>query len=157
MRLSPHFALSEFVSSQTAARRGIDNTPPPEVIERLTALCENVLEPVRAHFGRPVVISSGYRCPALNRAVGGAASSQHVKGEAADFEIPGISNVEVARWMERKLNYDQLILEFYTPGQPNSGWVHASWRPNFRNQELTARRVRRNGRLVTEYVPGIVA
>jgi len=157
MKLSPHCALSEFVSSQTAARRGIDNTPPADVIARLQLLCQHVLEPVRQRFGKPVVISSGYRSPALNRAVGGSATSQHVKGEAADFEIPGLSNVEVARWMERKLNYDQLILEFYTPGQPNSGWVHVSWRPNYRNEELTARRVRRGSRLVTEYVRGIVA
>lgn len=157
MQLSPNFHLSEFITSQAAARLGLKNNPGEAEIAALRLLCAKVLEPVRAHFGKPIVISSGYRSPAVNKAVGGAASSQHVKGEAADFEIPGVSNVEVARWMMAKLNYDQLILEFYTPGQPNSGWVHASYRSPYRNQELTARRVRKWGRLTTEYVPGIVA
>jgi hypothetical protein len=152
-QLSEHFHLSEFVSSQTAARRGIDNTPPAGAIVKLQALCRQVLEPVRVHFGRPIRISSGYRCPTLNKAIGGAASSQHVLGEAADFEIPGLSNVDVAQWMMKHLSYDQLILEFHTPGEPNSGWVHVSWRPNPRNEELTA--VRRGGR--TKYLTGLVA
>lgn len=157
MKLSPNFHLSEFVQSQTAARRGIKNQPGEAELTALRLLCAHVLEPVRLHFGKPVVISSGYRSPALNRAIGGAPSSQHVKGEAADFEIPGVSNVDVCRWMEANIHYDQLILEFYTPGQPNSGWVHVSYRQPYRNQELTARRVRKWGRLTTEYVPGIVA
>lgn len=156
-QLSEHFHLSEFTKSQTASRRGIDNAPGAWEIGNLRKLCQNVLEPVRAHFGRPVVISSGYRSPALNRAIGGSVKSQHCKGQAADFEIPGVSNVEVARWIHRNLNYDQLILEFYTPGQPNSGWVHVSWTAPYRNQELTARRVRKWGRWRTEYVQGIVA
>lgn len=155
-QLSPHFHLSEFVTSQTAERRGLDNTPPAWAIDNLRDLCLKVLEPVRVHFDRPVVISSGYRAPAVNRAVGGAASSQHCMGQAADIEVPGVSNVDLANWIWRKLNYDQLILEFYTPGQPSSGWVHVSWRVPWRNQELTARRVRRWGRLTTEYVQGIV-
>ena len=157
MNLSPNFHLSEFVKSQEASRRGIANKPGEAEIAALRLLCHKVLEPVRAHFGKPVVVSSGYRSPAVNRAIGGARNSQHVTGEAADFEIPGVSNVEVRRWMEANLNYDQPILEFYIPGQPNSGWVHVSYRQPFRNQELTARRVRKWGRLVTEYVPGIVA
>lgn len=157
MKLSPNFALSEFTKSQTASRRLIDNTPGRQEVDALRLLCVKVLEPVRAHFERPVVISSGYRSPALNRAIGGSRTSQHCKGEAADFEIPGISNVVVARWMHAYLNYDQLILEFYTPGQPNSGWVHVSYREPYRNMELTARRVRKWGRMRTEYVPGIVA
>jgi hypothetical protein len=157
MKLSPNFHLSEFTKSQAAVRRGLDNRPGEAELSALRLLCEKVLEPTRAHFGKPLLISSGYRSPAVNRAIGGARNSQHVKGEAADFEIPGVSNVEVCRWMEVNLNYDQLILEFYIPGQPNSGWVHVSYRQPYRNQELTARRVRKWGRLVTEYVPGIVA
>ena len=156
MKLSENFHLSEFVKSQTAARRGIKNDPGPDEIQALRLLCYRVLEPVRAHYGRPVVISSGYRSPALNRATGGAASSQHCKGEAADFEVPGISNVEVCRWMESKLNYDQLILEFIQPGVPHSGWVHVSYREPYRNMELTARRVKKWGRMTTQYLPGIV-
>ncbi|MAY20327.1 MAG: hypothetical protein CL955_06885 [Erythrobacteraceae bacterium] len=156
-QLSKHFALHEFTRSQTASRRDIDNRPGEAEIAALRLLCHKVLEPVREHFDRPVRISSGYRSPALNRAIGGSRTSQHCKGEAADFEIAGISNIEVCRWMEKHLNYDQLILEFYTPGQPNSGWVHVSYRQPYRNQELTARRVRRWGRMTTEYVGGIVA
>lgn len=147
--LSAHFSLAEFVKSQAATRKGIRNDPPQSAIAAMQVLCAQVLEPVRARFGRPVKISSGYRSPALNRAIGGVASSQHVKGEAADFEVPGVSNLEVAQWMMRRLNYDQLILEFYHPGQPNSGWVHVSYREPYRNQELTF-----DGR---RYLTGLVA
>lgn len=153
MQISEHFHLEEFLKSQTAARLGIPNKPGDAEIRKLQALCHNVLEPVRLHFARPIVISSGYRSPALNKAIGGSSTSQHSKGEAADFEIPGVPNLEVAQWMEKKLNYDQLILEFYTPGQPNSGWIHVSWRVPYRNQELTA--VKRGGKTV--YLPGLVA
>lgn len=153
-RLTPHFQLSEFTSSQTALRRGLDNTPPPEVIGNLKNLCEYVLEPVRKHFGAPVIISSGYRSPAVNRAVRGSASSQHCMGQAADFEIPGISNVDIAEWIRDWLTFDQLILEFYTPGVPDSGWVHVSWRMPLRRQALTAARLARGK---TQYFAGIVA
>lgn len=157
MKLSEHFHLSEFTTSQTAARRRIDNTPPPAVIRALTDLCVNVLEPVRRQFG-PVTVSSGYRSPALNRAVGGSASSQHMYGQAADIECPGVSNHELATWISRNTAFDQIILEFYTPGQPNSGWVHVSWRATGRRgQLLTAARVKRLGRFKTEYLPGLRA
>lgn len=150
--LSRSFHLSEFVKSDTALRLGLDNTPGPREIEALRLLCVHVLQPVRDYFARPVIMSSGYRGPALNRAVRGSPTSQHCKGEAGDFEIPGLSNYEVARWMERNLNYDQLILEFYTRGQPNSGWIHASYRAGrLRNQELTA--VSTGGKVV--YLPGL--
>lgn len=154
MKLSPNFYLSEFTKSQTASRRGIDNDPDAEQIKKLRKLCEEVLEPVRAHFKRPVIISSGFRSYMLNKAIGGSQTSQHSHGEAADFEIPGVPNYEVARWMEKNLNYDQLILEFYTPGQPNSGWIHVSYREGrLRNQELTA--VRQGRRTV--YLSGLRA
>ncbi len=156
MRLSEHFMLSEFTKSQTASRLGLDNTPSDQEIIRMQALCHHVLEPVRNHFMRPVVLSSGFRSDPVNRAIGGSRTSQHRLGEAGDFEIPGLSNVEVAQWMHRHLNYDQLILEFYTPGDPNSGWIHVSWRPNYRNQELTARRERRWGRWKTVYYAGLL-
>lgn len=157
MKLSEHFHLSEFTTSQTAARRRIDNTPPPAVIRALTDLCVNVLEPVRRQFG-PVTVSSGYRSPALNRAVGGSATSQHMYGMAADIECPGVSNHELATWISRNTAFDQIILEFYTPGQPNSGWVHVSWKPTGRRgQLLTAARVKRLGRFTTQYLPGLRA
>jgi len=152
MNLSPHFTLEEMIKSQSGDRAGIDNLPPPACREALRALCVNVLEPIRERFG-PVVITSGYRGPELNRMVGGAASSQHCSGEAADIEVPGMSNGDLARWIEKHLEYDQLILECYKPGIPSSGWVHVSYKahtPN-RKQELTATVV--NGKMV--YTPGI--
>lgn len=155
MKLSEHFNLSEFQVSETAARRGIDMTVPPELIPRLVAWCENIGEPVRRHFG-PVVLSSGYRPPKLNRIIGGSDSSQHTLAEAGDFEVPGVSNVAVAQWIARNCKFDQLILEFVTQGVPHSGWVHASYRAGKnRMQTLTARRVRKLGVMRTVYLPGL--
>ena len=159
VRLSPHFTLSELTVSQEASRRGWSNTPPAAAVMALRDLCTNVLEPVRAHFGKPVVVSSGYRSPKVNRAIGGSATSQHMSGQAADFEIPGVSNCDVAVYIRDHVPFDQLILEFYSPGQPNSGWVHVSWRPGrLRKQVLTAARRRGAlGRMKTVYLPGLVA
>lgn len=137
--LSKHFTLAEFTRSQTATRRGISNRPTPAHLEAMKLLCERVLEPVREHFGRPVRITSGYRSAALNRAIGGASSSQHSKGEAADFEIPGIDNRAVAKWIEANLQFDQLILEGAKRNDPNAGWIHVSYsRDRARRSVLTA-------------------
>jgi len=159
MMLSENFALSEFTTSQTAARLRIGNVPGAAEIAAMALLCEKVLEPVRAHFDRPVVLSSGYRSPALNEAVHGSDSSQHIKGEAADIEVPGISNVALAEWIRDRLAFDQLILEFYTRGQPTSGWVHVSYREPCRGQVLTAAREyhRVTGKLMTVYMNGLRA
>lgn len=127
MRLSKNFTLSEFTKSQTALRQGIDNTPEGEHLEAAKELFANVVQPVRDNFG-VTVINSGYRGPKLNEAVGGSSRSQHCKGEAVDIECPGTSNYEVAKWIEDNLDFDQLILEFYTPGIPDSGWVHVSYK-----------------------------
>jgi zinc D-Ala-D-Ala carboxypeptidase len=143
MKLSPHFTLAEMTVSQTASRKGIDNTPGASEIAALKLLCEKVLEPVRVHFDRPVIVTSGYRSPTLNKRIGGSATSQHCKGQAADFTVPGVSNYELCKWMERNLNYDQLIYEY-----GESGWVHASYREPYRNMELTKRRG-------TRYLSGI--
>jgi len=129
MQLSPHFSLAELTKSQTAERQGIDNTPGPAEIEHLRRVCEEILEPVRTHFGVPFSPSSGFRCLALNRAIGSKDTSQHIFGQAADFEVPGQTNPAVAQWIADNLAYDQLILEFYQPGIPGSGWVHCSIRP----------------------------
>ena len=126
MNLSRNFTLSELTKSDTAIRKGINNNPNAEQIEKLKALCENILQPVRDHFGR-VKITSGYRSVELCAAIGSSARSQHAKAEAADFECPGVDNAELADWIHRELPYDQLILEFYTPGEPNSGWIHCRW------------------------------
>ena len=126
MKLSENFSLKELTKSQTAVRKGINNEPGTAEIENLIHLAESVLQPVRDHFGKAVMISSGYRSPELCEAIGSSTKSQHAKGEAADFEIPGVDNMQLAMWINKNTNFDQLILEFYEPGDPNSGWVHCS-------------------------------
>ena len=126
MILSNNFTLNELTKSQTATRKGIHNEPSTEHVENLIHLAKTILQPVREHFGKPVMISSGYRSPALCEAIGSSAKSQHAKGEAADFEIHGVDNKELATWIKENCEYDQLILEFYEEGNPNSGWVHCS-------------------------------
>ena len=115
--------------SDTAIRKGINNNPNAEQIEKLKALCENILQPVRDHFGR-VKITSGFRSVELCEAIGSSARSQHARAEAADFEVVGVDNAELFDWIKDNLTPDQLILEFYTPGEPNSGWIHCSWIPD---------------------------
>jgi zinc D-Ala-D-Ala carboxypeptidase len=129
MNLSRNFTLSELIKSDTAIRRGINNNPNAEQIEKLKLLCENILQPVRDHFGR-VKITSGFRSSELCVAIGSSINSQHARAEAADFECIGVDNAELADWIHKNLPYDQLILEFYTPGEPNSGWIHCSWIPD---------------------------
>ena len=126
MNLSPHFTLEEMIKSQTALRMGLENNPGPRELEALVDLCEYALEPIRDHYGRPVVVSSGYRAPAVNKAIGSSDRSQHTKGEAADIEIPGVDNLELYYWAAEHSDFDQLILEYYT-GEPASGWVHISY------------------------------
>lgn len=151
MNLSKNFTLDEFLISQTASRLGIDNTPPEDVVENLTALVENILQPLREELG-PVVISSGYRSPELNRAVGGAVNSEHLTGCAADINIPTMGNDELAEYIRDNLDFNQVILEFYTLGKPQSGWVHVSYSTvHNKNECLTA--TKQNGKTV--YLKGI--
>jgi len=139
MKLSNNFSLNELTRSQTAERKGIDNTPSAEHQENLKSLCTHVLQRVRDHFGKVVTVSSGYRSPELCIAIGSKTTSQHAKGEAADFEIFGVSNKELADWIHNNINYDQLILEFWSPENPNKGWIHCSYsRENNRKQYLRA-------------------
>jgi hypothetical protein len=129
MQLSRNFSLQELTKSDTAIRKGIDNEPNADQVDKLKALCENILQPVRDHFGR-VKITSGFRSVELCNAIGSSANSQHAKAEAADFECVGVDNAELFDWIKSNLQPDQLILEFYTPGEPNSGWIHCSWIPD---------------------------
>lgn len=157
MKLSQNFYLSEFLKSQTAIRLGVDMTPPKDVVENLRVLCNAILQPVRDHFG-PVSISSGWRPLQVNRAIGSTDRSQHVTGQAADFEVPGVPNPEIAEWIKSNLIFDQLILEYYTPGQPNSGWLHTSFvtgREN-RNQVLTVARKKVGSRWKSVTLPGLI-
>ena len=146
MRLSTNFTLEEFTRSQTAIRQNIDNTPTEEHSENLKLLCEMVLQPVRDHFG-PIAINSGYRGVVLNKTIGGSFKSQHCQGQAADIECPCTGNRHVADWISDNCTFDQLILEFHTPGIPDSGWVHVSFnRGSNRMQRLRA--VKEDGKTV---------
>lgn len=152
-RLTANFTLEELIVSPTAKRLGLSNVPSQEHIANMKYVCEKILEPVRAHFGKPVQINSSYRSPLVNKAVGGSKTSQHSNGEAVDFEIPGISNKVVADWVADNLEFDQVILEFYNAKDgANSGWVHASIKRNGGNrmQRLIASKSKSGG---TTYTP----
>jgi hypothetical protein len=127
MMLSDHFSLEELTKSSTALRKGINNDPDSNARENLIVLCSEVLEPVRTHYGIPFAPNSGFRCLELNREIGSSDRSQHVTGNAVDFEVPGVDNKEVALWVKENCDFDQLILEFYKEGEPASGWVHCSY------------------------------
>lgn len=148
IQLSPHFSLKEL----TVTKQPLDNWPKEEkIVTNLRFLAVELLEKIRDHVKRPVIVHSGYRSPAVNAAVGGSSKSQHSKGEAADFHVPGISNYELALWIQDNLNFDQLILENFIQGYPNSGWIHCSYAKStpLRNQSLTKFR---GG---SQYFPGL--
>jgi zinc D-Ala-D-Ala carboxypeptidase len=150
MKLSANFSLNELTKSDTAIRHDIDNTPSMQVIENLQDLVDNVLQPLREKFG-PIVVTSGYRSPAVNKAIGGSPTSDHCLGYAADFEA-SIDNRELAIYIRDTMSFKQLILEFYRDGVPDSGWVHCSFQKDAnKGQVLTAKKV--NGR--TQYTNGI--
>ena len=153
MKLTANITLDELTKSQTAERKGINNNPSPEQIENLKALAINVLQPIRSQFNKPLIISSGFRCAELCIEIGSSVNSQHTahdEAAAADFEIPGVDNRELARWIRDNLEVDQGILEFYKDGEPTSVWIHCSYsRNNNRQQWLRAKRV--NGK--TTYTP----
>jgi hypothetical protein len=154
MNLTKNFTLSEMTKSETALRRGMDNTPGDAEVTNMQLLAARVLQPVRDHFTRGVKVNSGFRHPDVNAAVGGSRTSDHTRGMAADIEIPGVPNHELAEWIKSNLSYTQLILEFYTRGVPDSGWVHVSYDPaNLKKQDLTA--VKEGGKTV--YLPGLYA
>ena len=127
MQLSKHFKLEEFEKSQTAQRLGIKNKAGSGEIKNLTDVCYGVLEKVRVKYDKPVIVTSGYRSPELCEAIGSKATSQHTKGEAVDFEVIGVANIQVAYFIEANCDFDQLILEYYCPDDDQKGWVHCSF------------------------------
>lgn len=143
MKLSNNLSLGEFTNSQTAKRRGIDNTPTAKHLEAAKVLAENVFQPIREHFGCPIFVSSGYRSDALNEAIGGSKTSQHSKGEAIDIDMDhrkGPENEDIFFFIKDNIDFDQLIWEFGTDERPD--WVHVSYKlggPQ-RGQILRARR-----------------
>jgi hypothetical protein len=151
MQLSTNLSLAEVTRSETAKRRGISNMPTPEHIENFKKLAVNIFQPIREHFGKPIIISSGYRSAELNKAIGGSLSSQHCSGEAIDIDMDGtdITNKQIFDFIKDNLTFDQMIAEF--PKQGNPDWVHVSFASNRsqRKQILVAKKV--NGK--TTYTP----
>ena len=150
MQLSKHFTLEEMTRSMVASRKGLDNTPGAGEIKNLGNLCYEVLEPVRAHFDKPLSISSGYRSEALCEAIGSKKTSQHAQGCAADFEINGVPNIKTAYWLVNNVDFDQLIMEFFDKDDPAGGWIHISYHEagSNRKQVLTF-----DGKKYTEGLP----
>jgi hypothetical protein len=151
MQLSTNLSLAEVTRSETAKRRGISNMPTAEHIENFKKLAANIFQPIREHFGKPIIISSGYRSAELNKAIGGSLSSQHCSGEAIDIDMDGtdITNKQIFDYIKDNLNFDQMIWEFGTDANPD--WVHVSFASNRsqRKQILVAKKV--NGK--TTYIP----
>lgn len=148
MNLSEHFTLQEFISSQTATRRGLSNAPDDDHVFNLIELCLHILEPVRKQFG-PVIISSGYRSKALNSAIGGSNTSQHSVGEAADIICPRVSPRDVCEWItEVNLPFWQLIYE--------GTWAHVSYKHGQTPRFDVKTAIFKNGQ-PTRYVPGLEA
>jgi len=135
MQLSKHFKLAEFTKSQIAARHGLKNLPGAGEVKNLENVCYEILEPVRAKFEKPVLITSGFRSLEVNRILGSSDGSQHCKGQAVDFEIGGIPNIKVAYWIQANCDFDQLILEYYQPDVDQSGWVHVSYNEKGANRK----------------------
>jgi len=138
VQLSEHFTLAMLCYSDTAKKRGLSNVPTDAEIAKLKALAVNILEPVWSHYNQRVIVNSGYRGPALNRAVGGVTTSQHCRGEAADIEIAGISNYELACFIRDNLTFDQVILENANNVSidPNAGWVHVSYNTGHNRRDV---------------------
>lgn len=152
--ITANFTLEELIASSTAKKNGLDNTPSTEEIVNLKILANKVLQPIRNYYNKPVKINSAFRSLEVNRLVGGSSNSHHCKGQAADITIAGITNPELATWIKDNLKFTQVILEFYTKGVPNSGWVHVSYdSADLKCQALTAQK--ENGKTI--YKNGLIA
>lgn len=153
MMLSAHLSVAEYIKSDTAKRKGIDNSMTPEHTENAKVLAEKVFEPIRLHFGKPIYLSSGYRSKALNSAIGGSLSSQHCSAEAMDLDQDdrgtGVTNRMVFDYIKNNLDFDQLIWEFGDSQNPD--WVHVSFKVKGGNRKQILKAVRENG--ATKYIP----
>lgn len=145
MQITDHFSLLELTRSSTATRLGLDNTIPEELMPNALRVAE-ALEKIRAHFGKSIHVTSCYRAPEVNKAVGGSPTSAHRFASAADFEVDGVPNIEVCKAIPEILDdYDQIIYEFGP-----TGWVHLGFAQTPRHQKLSA--TKQNGKTV--YSPG---
>lgn len=150
MRISPHFTLEELTKTNVKSLRLLNSTPPERLMPAAKALCEDMLEPVREHFGAPLIINSAYRCPALNQVVGGSKTSQHLKFEAADFYILGKDLETVWRWIcyDSGLKFGQCILE---GNSIKPTWIHLSLGPPWRPANISGQRMKFDGKRYTSY------
>lgn len=148
MKLSNDFWLNEFTKSIDATRKGLDNTPTPEALVCIKDLVNEVLQPLRIKLGLVISVNSGYRSPVVNKAVGGSKTSQHMLGQAADIEVQGLANYDLAKFIvDSGLVFDQLILEFPSKTDPAAGWVHVSYKRGAnKKQVMTA--VKEGGKTV---------
>lgn len=147
MNLSKNLTLAEATKSQTATRKGIDNTPTDAHLDALRAVAQNIFQPLRDYFGLPIAVTSGYRSKALNTAIGGSNKSQHSRGEALDIDahvFGGVTNREVFLYILKNLEFDQLIFEFGDELEP--AWVHVSYKANGENRGEVLRAYRQGGR-----------
>jgi hypothetical protein len=156
MNLSTHLTLEECIVSDTAKRLGISNHPTEKHLESMKLLAENIFEPIRNHFGKPIYVTSGYRSEALNKALPGtSATSQHCKGEALDLDQDGrgtgVSNLDVFNFIKNNLNFDQLIWEYGNDSAPD--WVHVSYSPSGHQRKsiIRAHRTAQGGVTYTKY------
>ena len=151
MQISKHLSLAEVSRSETAKRKGINNTPSGEHLENFKKLAENIFEPIREHFGVPIHISSGYRSKELNSAIGGSSTSQHCQGEAIDIDMDGtsITNAQIFHFIKDNLVFDQMIWEFGTDKNPD--WVHVSYESTGKQRKQILKAVKSGGK--TSYVP----
>lgn len=138
-KVSPHITLAEATKSQTAVRKGINNTPSATELQRMRIVAMRVFEPVREFIGQPLLVSSFFRCIELNKAIGGASTSQHALGEAIDIDGDpyGVSNKEIFDYIRKKLVFDQLIWEFGNDNEPD--WVHVSYTTRYPNRKQVLR------------------
>lgn len=156
-KISKHFTLGEATWSREAASRGIENSLDDKaILKKIRAVARNILEPVRKHYGVPFRPNSFYRNKVVNRLVGGVKNSQHLKGEAVDFEIATVDNQRLFNWIKKNLDFDQLILEYYNKSKgKNSGWVHCSYKNELanRNQAILITPHPKSGKWYRRYLP----
>jgi zinc D-Ala-D-Ala carboxypeptidase len=148
--ISDHVSYKEGVRSNTAIRRGIDNTPNDEQLKNMELIAENIFEPLRAYVGGPIKINSFFRCPELNKAIGGSNRSQHCKGQAMDIDdtFGRCTNAEMYHFIKEHLDFDQMIWEFGDDDNPN--WVHVSYVSPEKNRNRCLKAYKENGK--TKYI-----
>ena len=148
--ISEHISYKEGVRSNTATRRGIDNTPNNEQLDNMELVAEEVFEPLRAYVGGPIKINSFFRCPELNKAIGGSSKSQHCKGQAMDIDdtFGRMTNAEMYHWIKDYLDFDQMIWEFGDDDNPD--WVHVSYVSPEENRNRCLKAYREDGK--TKYM-----